>query len=116
MATLLFVLAIGLLIGVFIGMKMRGSTAAPQAQQAPTASIAAPKAEAKPNLLKEAWITALGGASNIRAAQVVAATRVRVELQDGAKLNEPALKQAGVQAIAVINQQVFHLIVGVPAV
>lgn len=103
---------VGLLLGV-IGMKLTRKTS--QATPAAISQAAAPaaKVSAKPqSVLKDSWLAGLGGEQNVQQAEAIAATRVRVSLQDGTRLNESALKQAGVLAVAPINAQVFHLIVG----
>jgi len=55
----------------------------------------------------------LGGRDNIGAVALVAATRVRVELLDSDKLDEPGLQAAGVAAVAHATEAIVHLIVGV---
>jgi PTS system glucose-specific IIC component len=55
----------------------------------------------------------LGGRDNIGAVALVAATRVRVELLDSDKLDEPGLQAAGVAAVARATEAIVHLIVGV---
>jgi len=52
------------------------------------------------NLLSAEVLSALGGADNLKSQQRVALTRVRVQLQDGAKLDTAALKAAGVPGVA----------------
>ncbi|WP_373973917.1 PTS transporter subunit EIIB [Chitinibacter sp. SCUT-21] len=110
--TMLISFLVGLVLGV-IGMKM--TRKAPEATASSNAPIApaAPKAIAQPSsAVKPAWLVGLGGESNVQEAETIAVTRVRVTLQDGSRLNEAALKAAGVQAVAPINAKVFHLIVG----
>jgi PTS system glucose-specific IIC component len=55
---------------------------------------------------------ALGGLSNIRKLEAIAGTRLRVELADASRLDEAALKAAGVEGVMPQGEQVFHLIVG----
>lgn len=108
---------VGLVLGV-IGVKL--TRKAPEAQQSVVtpAAVASPvvpaaKALTKPaSVLKDAWFVGLGGEHNVQEAEAIAATRVRVSLQDGTRLNESVLKKTGVLAVAPINAQVFHLIVG----
>lgn len=54
----------------------------------------------------------LGGRGNIRQLSVLACTRLRVELIDAAKLDEEALRHAGILALQRIAPDAFHLIVG----
>ncbi|QLG89215.1 PTS transporter subunit EIIB [Chitinibacter bivalviorum] len=111
MVMMVIVFLAGLIIGVGVGMSMRKAPAAqPVVQQAPVKAVA--QTATSDSAVQAAWLPALGGAGNVKEAEAIAATRVRVTLLDGAKLNESALKQAGVQAVAAINAQVFHLIVG----
>jgi len=91
-----------------------GSSAAPSAPASPAAApaTAAPQgagwvAEAAQPLLR-----ALGGRENLRALDAVALTRLRVELADPARFDEPAAKVAGVMAVMQAAPGVLHLIVG----
>ncbi|AZN37332.1 PTS glucose transporter subunit IIBC [Iodobacter ciconiae] len=59
---------------------------------------------------------ALGGVANISKLEAVAGTRLRVELADVSRLDEAALKAAGVEGVMPQGDQVFHLIVGEQAV
>ncbi|TVT89127.1 PTS transporter subunit EIIB [Pseudomonas sp. RGB] len=71
-------------------------------------TVAAPT----PGLLSASVLSALGGADNLKSQQRVALTRVRVQLQDAARLDEPALKAAGVPAVMVLGGGVVHLLTG----
>ncbi|WP_410499814.1 hypothetical protein [Chitinibacter sp. S2-10] len=103
---------LGLLVGV-VAMQLQRKTADTVRSKTPVA----PQMNVEPlSVLKEAWLAALGGEKNVQQAQAIAATRVRVSLQDGNCLDEAALTQSGVQAVVPINAQVFHLIVGPQAV
>lgn len=64
-------------------------------------------AEVAPPLLR-----ALGGASNVRAIEPVARTRLRVTLVDPDRFDAAAAQQAGVLAVMRIAPDVLHLIVG----
>ncbi|MFC6339471.1 PTS glucose transporter subunit IIB [Pseudomonas sp. CCM 7891] len=57
-------------------------------------------------------LNALGGADNLKSQQRVALTRVRVQLQDAGRLDEVALKAAGVPAVMVLAGGIVHLITG----
>ena len=67
---------------------------------------------AAPGLLSAEVLSALGGADNLKSQQRVALTRVRVQLQDAGRLDEPALKAAGVAGVMVLAGGVVHLITG----
>ncbi|MFC7418856.1 PTS glucose transporter subunit IIBC [Iodobacter arcticus] len=83
-------------------------------QQAISADVQAPAAAAGGDLHGKAMQiqAALGGLSNIRKLEAIAGTRLRVELADAARLDEAALKAAGVEGVMPQGGQVFHLIVG----
>ncbi len=61
-------------------------------------------------LLSAEVLSALGGADNLKSQQRVALTRVRVQLQDAGRLDEAALKAAGVPGVMVLAGGVVHLI------
>ncbi|OPA98302.1 PTS glucose transporter subunit IIB [Pseudomonas fluorescens] len=63
-------------------------------------------------LLSAQVLTALGGADNLKSQQRVALTRVRVQLQDVARLDGAALKAAGVPGVMVLAGGVVHLLTG----
>ncbi len=67
-------------------------------------------AETAPPLLR-----ALGGATNVRAIEPVATTRLRVTLIDPDRFDAVAAQQAGVLAVMRIAPGVLHLIVGARA-
>ena len=58
---------------------------------------------------------ALGGANNIKNAQVLAMTRLRLEVADENAINTDALTEAGVQAVMNLPANTLHLIVGLNA-
>ena len=64
------------------------------------------------SLLPAEVISALGGADNLKTQQRVALTRVRVQLQDAGRLDEVALKAAGVAGVMVLTGGVVHLLTG----
>ena len=63
-------------------------------------------------LLSADVLSALGGANNLKSQQRVALTRVRVHLQDAGRLDEQALKAAGVSGVMVLAGGVVHLLIG----
>ena len=71
--------------------------------------LAEPAADA---LLAPAVLSALGGANNLKSQQRVALTRIRVQLQDPARVDETALKAAGVVAVMVLTGGTVHLLTG----
>ncbi|WP_374510489.1 PTS glucose transporter subunit IIBC [Niveibacterium sp.] len=88
--------------------------AAPVATVA-TAAAAPVGANAQQKARAEKIRAALGGAANVRALEALAATRLRVELADAAKVDTAALKNAGVQATMPVEGGAMHLIVGLEA-
>lgn len=63
-------------------------------------------------LLSAEVLSALGGADNLKSQQRVALTRVRVQLQDAGRVDERALKAAGVPGVMVLAGGVVHLLSG----
>jgi len=88
-------------------------TPAPAAA-APAAVAAAPRSAGDAKRA-ESIRQALGGAANIKTLEALATTRWRVEVNDGQRLDNAALKRAGVAAVMPIGANVFHLIVGFDA-
>ena len=64
------------------------------------------------SLLSAEVLSALGGADNLKSQQRVALTRVRVQLQDAAKVDATALNLAGVGGVMVLSDGVVHLLTG----
>jgi PTS system glucose-specific IIC component len=90
------------------------------AQAVPASAAAAPSAPAvaDPALAADAQalLAALGGAGNVARLSAVAATRLRVELAEPARLDREAARRAGVAAVMEAAPGVLHLIVGLRAV
>ena len=102
---------IALVIGIAIGWMLRGNQQSTSNQARVEKEIQAEVVPAvKSELLKPEWYTALGGKANVRVEEFIATTRVRVELFNGALLNENALKNAGIAGIAKIDATTLHLI------
>jgi PTS system glucose-specific IIC component len=87
----------------------------------PKAGALVPVAAAKPamlvidsgsmSLVAALWPT-LGGVKNVRSLELLALTRVRLELVDEGKLDEAAAKKAGVRGVMHVSKNVVHLIFG----
>ena len=102
---------VALIIGIALGWMLRGNQQT-VAQQPVEKEIQAEVIPAvKSDLLKPEWYAALGGKANVRVAELIASTRVRVELINGSLLNETALKNSGIAGFAKIDAHVVHLIV-----
>jgi PTS system glucose-specific IIC component len=90
----------------------------PEAVPAPRApapvQVAAPAAAPSEAVITQAaaLLQALGGEANLRDLATVAATRIRVQLADGAKLDPAGARATGVRAIMPLADGVFHLIIG----
>ena len=65
-----------------------------------------------PSLLSAEVLSALGGEGNVTSQQRVALTRVRVQLREAGRLDESALKAAGIPAVMVLPGGVAHLLTG----
>ena len=57
----------------------------------------------------------IGGKFNIRQVESVALTQMRIEVADSAIINEPALKDAGVEGVLRLSSGKLHLRVGLNA-
>ena len=63
-----------------------------------------------PSLLSAEVLSALGGEGNVTSQQRVALTRVRVQLREAGRVDESALKAAGIPAVMVLPGGVLHLL------
>lgn len=61
------------------------------------------------------WLDAAGGADNVIAADLVAATRVRLQVRDSARVDTAALAEAGLPGAVQVAPDVWHLIAGLSA-
>lgn len=101
---------IALVIGIALGWMLRGNQKAafvPPVEKEIQAEVIS---VVKSDVLKAEWLAALGGKVNVRLAELIASTRVRVELINGSLLNENALKNSGIAAVAKIDAHIVHLI------
>ena len=101
---------VALVIGIALGWMLRGNQKAvfvpPVEKEIQAEVITAVQSD----VLKPEWAAALGGKANVRLAELIASTRVRVELINGSLLNENALKNSGISGIAKIDAHIVHLI------
>ena len=79
--------------------------------QAPVAASAPVSPQAVDAGTAKALLPGLGGGANILAVSACS-SRLRLELADPAKLDEPALKAAGVRALVRLDGPVVHLVIG----
>ncbi|MFA6093136.1 MAG: PTS glucose transporter subunit IIBC [Elusimicrobiota bacterium] len=81
-------------------------SSAPAAQQS-----SAPQDPEAPRIARE-LLAALGGAGNVRKVEACAHTRLRVELKDASRVDEPALLRAGAHGLMRPAPSVVHVLVG----
>jgi N-acetylglucosamine PTS system EIICBA or EIICB component len=62
-----------------------------------------------------AWVGALGGAENVRQVEVVAKTRIRLEVGDAARVDEAALQRAGAERVVRFSSTLVHVVAGTRA-
>jgi PTS system glucose-specific IIC component len=84
------------------------STAAP----APVATTASVQPSAGDRARASGLLAALGGATNLIAGEVVAETRLRIELVDPKRFDHAAARAQGVRAIVTLGNGAYQLIVG----
>ena len=65
-----------------------------------------------PSLLSAEVLSAVGGEGHVTSQQRVALTRVRVQLREAGRVDESALKAAGIPAVMVLPGGVVHLLTG----
>ena len=91
--------------------KASSEAAAPAPAPAPAPAAPSVGSEQQAGLIR----TALGGKANIKELAAVAATRIRVRLVDGSKLDAGALAMAGVMAVQLLANGEQDLLVGLGA-
>ena len=71
-----------------------------------------PAVTAKDRTLAGTLVAALGGQENIARSEACALTRVRVEVRDGARVDEAALEAAGAAGVLRLSDSVLHVVLG----
>ncbi|WP_068424833.1 PTS transporter subunit EIIC [Piscicoccus intestinalis] len=61
------------------------------------------------------WLAGVGGAENVEKADLVAGTRVRLQLKDSSRVDLPALQAAGLPGAVQVGPQTWHLVAGANA-
>ena len=91
--------------------------AAPLSRTAVDARAAAPADTEDPQIAARAagLLRGLGGPSNVRRIEAVAATRIRVVVIDDKQVNAAALRSAGAHGVMVADPGVVHVLVGLGA-
>jgi PTS system glucose-specific IIC component len=93
-----------------------GAAAVPSAGAAAPAQAAGSEAEAAALRARaQKLVAALGGASNIKSADAVALTRLRVVVRDDARVDQAAVRTAGVDGVMLAEAGVIHILVGLGA-
>lgn len=59
---------------------------------------------------RERWLTALGGADNVRKVEAVAGSRLRVEVADAALVDQAALQQLGASGVTAFSGTLLHIV------
>lgn len=58
------------------------------------------------------WLAALGGEANVKSVELVAGSRLRVELANADKIDEARLKSLGAEGVQALPGNLVHLVVG----
>lgn len=61
------------------------------------------------------WLTALGGQDNVEKVDLVAETRLRVQVKDSAGVDTDALRRSGLAGAIEVSPGVWHLVAGLTA-
>ena len=105
-----------MLLVVFLDYRTDEQKAAHKADlatEAPTATVVVVgDKEAKQ---AQQWLDAAGGVDNIVSADLVAATRVRLEVRDSSRVDTAALAAAGLPGVVQVAPGVWHLVTGLAA-
>nr|WP_255521384.1 N-acetylglucosamine-specific PTS transporter subunit IIBC [Chromobacterium sp. ASV23] len=83
------------------------SAPAPQAAAEKLVSAAAANGA---SIDKARWLAALGGEGNVRKVEVVAGSRLRVEVADAARVDQAALQQLGASGVTSVSSTVLHVV------
>ncbi|MFC0339027.1 PTS system N-acetylglucosamine-specific IIB component, Glc family /PTS system N-acetylglucosamine-specific IIC component, Glc family [Kushneria avicenniae] len=58
------------------------------------------------------WLEALGGVNNLRRSELVALSRVRLEIDDASRIDDAALSSLGAAGVQRLNEHCLHLVLG----
>ncbi|XLM21140.1 PTS transporter subunit EIIB, partial [Chromobacterium piscinae] len=59
---------------------------------------------------KASWLAALGGEGNVRKVDVVAGSRLRVEVADAALVDQAALQPLGASGVTSVSSSLLHVV------
>jgi PTS system glucose-specific IIC component len=98
------------------GPAAQSASSAPSRTAAPTSTATADEADAPALRARaEKLVAALGGAANIKSADAVALTRLRVVVRDESQVDQAAVRAAGVNGVMIADPNVVHILVGTGA-
>jgi PTS system N-acetylglucosamine-specific IIC component len=86
------------------------SGASAPAQQAAAEKLVSAAAASGASIDKARWLAALGGEGNVRKVEVVAGSRLRVEVADAARVDQAALQQLGASGVTSVSSTVLHVV------
>ncbi|MEJ8673516.1 N-acetylglucosamine-specific PTS transporter subunit IIBC [Chromobacterium amazonense] len=88
---------------------LASGTSAP-APQAAAEKLVSAAAASGASIDKASWLAALGGEGNVRKVDVVAGSRLRVEVADAARVDQAALQQLGASGVTSVSSTVLHVV------
>ncbi|MBM2885550.1 PTS transporter subunit EIIC [Chromobacterium phragmitis] len=86
------------------------SGASAPAPQAAAEKLVSAAAASGASIDKASWLAALGGEGNVRKVDVVAGSRLRVEVADAARVDQAALQQLGASGVTSVSSTVLHVV------
>ncbi|POA97604.1 PTS N-acetyl-D-glucosamine transporter [Chromobacterium sinusclupearum] len=86
------------------------SGASAPAPQAAAEKLVSAAAASGASIDKARWLAALGGEGNVRKVEVVAGSRLRVEVADAARVDQAALQQLGASGVTSVSSTVLHVV------
>ncbi|WP_440028411.1 N-acetylglucosamine-specific PTS transporter subunit IIBC [Chromobacterium amazonense] len=86
------------------------SGASAPAPQAAAEKLVSAAAASGASIDKASWLAALGGEGNVRKVDVVAGSRLRVEVADAARVDQAALQQLGASGVTSVSTTVLHVV------
>jgi N-acetylglucosamine PTS system EIICBA or EIICB component len=98
--------------GQYEALSPAGSAPAAVAESVSAPSPDGSKATAEDHAIAERLVNALGGPSNVKAAEHVAVTRLRFVLRDTGKADQESLQSAGAGSVMKASENVWHVIAG----
>ncbi|KMN83090.1 PTS N-acetyl-D-glucosamine transporter [Chromobacterium sp. LK11] len=93
-----------------IADEIRVALGRPDAAVAPAAAAPAQALGEVVGIDRERWLTALGGAANVRKVEAVAGSRLRVEVADAALVDQAALQLLGASGVTAFSGTLLHIV------